>query len=78
MSYGHINIYTPQLFNFLLLSEGFKIIKSKSSLYPREVVDFQFKRFTVQYILKMIKRVVWKTIPPLMRIKPETYTVLTQ
>ena len=29
ISYGHINIFTPALFKFLLLSEGFEIISEK-------------------------------------------------
>ena len=32
LSYGHINIYTPGLFRFLLMSEKFKIKKDKCGL----------------------------------------------
>ena len=77
-AYGHINIYTSALFNFLLLSEGFEIIKYKSALYKKEVVIFQTKKMTIKYIITMIKRIVWKLIPLLMRLKPNTYTVLTR
>ena len=77
-SYGHINIYTPALFNFLLYSEGYEILKHKNALYRKEVVRFQYKESTLDYLLIFIKRLVWKTIPVLMRIKPNTYTVLTR
>jgi len=77
-AYGHINIYTPALFNFLLYSEGFEILQNKHALYSRQVVDFQNDKRSVQYYKIMLKRFLWKSIPPLMRMKPNTYTVLTQ
>lgn len=77
-AYGHINIFTPALFNFLLLSEGFEIVKSKSALYKWEVIDFQYKKLSISYLANIIKRVVWKLCPFLMKFKPNTYTVLTQ
>jgi ubiquinone/menaquinone biosynthesis C-methylase UbiE len=77
-SYGHINIYTPALFNFLLYSEGFEILKSKCALYKKEVVEFQIKKYSVKYFEIMVKRFLWKTIPILMQLKPNTYTVLTK
>jgi ubiquinone/menaquinone biosynthesis C-methylase UbiE len=37
LSYGHINIYTPSLFRFLLKTEGFQILKEKlAHLSPEE------------------------------------------
>jgi ubiquinone/menaquinone biosynthesis C-methylase UbiE len=77
-SYGHINIYTPALFNFLLFTEEFEIIRNKNGLYQKEVIEFQFKKGSVNYFKFMIKRLVWKTIPMLMKLKPNTYTVLTK
>jgi len=77
-AYGHINIFTPALFNFLLLSEGFEIVKSKSALYKREVIDFQYKKLSIPYIANMTKRFIWKLSPFLMKLKPNTYTVLTK
>jgi len=76
--YGHINIYTPALFNFLLFTEKFEVLKSKYSLYKKESIDFQTKKNTVKYFKIMIKRIIWKTIPILMKLKPNTYTVLTK
>ena len=73
LSYGHINIYTPSLFKFLLKSEGFNIIKERYELYDKKVVQFQQKdKFKLS-----LKRLILKAIPLLMKIKPNTYTVLT-
>ena len=77
-SYGHINIYTPALFNFLLYTEGFEILKYKNSLYKKEVIYFQFKKYSLKYLMIMIKRLLWKMFPFLMKLKPNTYTVLTK
>jgi len=77
-SYGHINIFTPALFNFLLYSMGFEILKHKHALYSKEAVDFQSKKFSLNYIKTRIKRSIWKSIPMLMKIKPNTYIVLTE
>ena len=77
-SYGHINIYTPALFSFLLFSEGFEIRKCKNALYKREVVEFQTKKYSVKYFKIMMKRLLWSTIPLLMKLKPNTFTVLTE
>ena len=77
-SYGHINIYTAALFNFLLYSEGFKVVKHKNSLYRKEVIRFQNKKASSKYLIIMIKRFVLKVFPVLMKIKPNTYTVLTK
>jgi ubiquinone/menaquinone biosynthesis C-methylase UbiE len=77
-SYGHINVYTPALFNFLLYTEGFEILKNKYGLYNMEVILFQNKKFSIKYFKIIMKRLVLKTFPQLMRIKPNTYTVLTR
>jgi len=77
-AYGHINIYTPALFNFLLLSEDFKLLKSKNALYKKEIVNFQTKKYSINYMKIMVKRLLWKIFPLLMRLKPNTYTVLTE
>lgn len=77
-SYGHINIYTPALFNFLLYTEGYMIIKHKNSLYKNQVITFNNKKLSLNYILFSIKKLIWKSVPLLMKIKPNTYTVLTR
>jgi len=42
ISYGHINIYTPTLLNFLLKSENFKILKNKKAFYSKEIIKFSW------------------------------------
>ncbi len=75
-AYGHINIYTPALFNFLLLSTGFSILQRKYGFYSNEVIKFMYKPFSLKYIATHTKRLLWKCIPWLMKVKPNTYTVL--
>ncbi len=38
LSYGHINVYTPSLFRFLLRSEGFEILSERLTQVPPEVL----------------------------------------
>ena len=78
LSYGHINIYTPSLFKFLLKSEGFEIVNEKYSLYDMKVLNYQMKKKNVKYFILLFKRFLLKLIPFLMKIKPNTYTVLTK
>ncbi|MEO8151885.1 MAG: class I SAM-dependent methyltransferase [Rhizobacter sp.] len=40
LGYGHINIYTPSLFKFLLKSEGFKVHEQRVTNIPKEVLSF--------------------------------------
>jgi ubiquinone/menaquinone biosynthesis C-methylase UbiE len=75
--YGHINIYTPALFNFLLFTVGYSVEKKKCALYGMRVLDFQYKNKPLKYFPNLVKRLVWKMIPFLMHNKPNTYTVLT-
>lgn len=77
-AYGHINIDTPALFNFLIYSEGFEILGAKHALYSKEVFRFLHKPLSPEYIITGIKRIIWRSLPFLMRISPNTYTVLTQ
>ncbi len=71
LSYGHINIYTPGLFRFLLMSEKFKIKKDKCCLFEDEENKLKF------YKLK-IKQLILKLFPYLLGIKPNSYVVLTE
>ncbi len=78
LSYGHINIYTPQTFRFLLQTEGLKILAYKNSLYNKKIFAFMNKDKGTTHKLKMkIKRMLWNTIPALMNIKPNVTTVRT-
>ncbi|MES2734295.1 MAG: class I SAM-dependent methyltransferase [Bacteroidota bacterium] len=40
LSYGHINVYTPSSFCFLLRSEGFRILKKKVGLYSKATYQY--------------------------------------
>lgn len=42
LSYGHISLYTPTTFRFLLKSEGYKIIKELLSHVNEEVIRFNW------------------------------------
>jgi ubiquinone/menaquinone biosynthesis C-methylase UbiE len=42
LSYGHINIYTPSLFKFLLKSEGYEIIDDILTHTDKEVIRFNW------------------------------------
>jgi ubiquinone/menaquinone biosynthesis C-methylase UbiE len=44
MKTGHINVYTPSLFKFLLRSEGFDILKEHSAEVSVEAVRFNWYR----------------------------------
>lgn len=79
LSYGHINIYTPQTFRFLLQSEGLDILQFQNTNYEREVFYriIQNKSFPAKFV-GHLKRVVWRILPFLMTIKPNATTVRTQ
>lgn len=76
LSYGHINIFTPQTFRFLLQAEGFTILKSKGGFYDPEVYEMMAKGNVFKKIKARFKNFLWKN-SPLMSIKPHTLTVLT-
>ncbi len=78
LSYGHINIFTPSLFKFLLKSEGFEIINEKYALYDIKSLNYQNKKKNIKYFILLFKRFILKSFPFLMHIKPNTYTVLTK
>jgi ubiquinone/menaquinone biosynthesis C-methylase UbiE len=50
LSYGHINIYTPSLFKFLIKSEGYEILAERLSHTPAEV-----ERYSWYHNLKLKK-----------------------
>ena len=78
LSYGHINIYTPQTFRFLLKTEGLTILDYKNSLYNKKIFNFMNKDKSFGYRSKMkLKRLLWNTIPFLMNTKPNATTVIS-
>jgi ubiquinone/menaquinone biosynthesis C-methylase UbiE len=42
LSYGHINVFTPSTFKFLLLSEGFEILEERYTRNPPDVIRFNW------------------------------------
>ena len=77
LSYGHINIYTPSLFRFLLKTESFDILKDKCYLYDNEILHFLFKGKKLAYFILKCKFMIMKLFPYLLGIKPSSYAVLT-
>jgi ubiquinone/menaquinone biosynthesis C-methylase UbiE len=78
LSYGHINIFTPQLFNFLLLSEGFIVKKELHRLYSNQTYNMIYRNKPLGRLLRYLRAFVWSVTPYLMIIKPDTYTVFTK
>ncbi|MEZ4902032.1 MAG: class I SAM-dependent methyltransferase [Spirosomataceae bacterium] len=74
LSYGHINIYTPALFKFLLKSEGFEVLDELFLFFSDEVVAYMMKDWKQRLIYKT-KAFVLKN-SPLHRVKPNAYAVL--
>lgn len=71
LSYGHINIYTPQTFRFLLQTEGFKILDYKNALYDKAVFKHLNRNRPIgKKIETSVKRILWSTLPFLMNRKP--------
>jgi ubiquinone/menaquinone biosynthesis C-methylase UbiE len=77
LSYGHINIYTPSLFRFLLRSENFEVKKDICHLYNDEVITPLFKNNPTGLYITKFKYAVLKLFPYLLGIKPSSYAVLT-
>ncbi|MGB3947489.1 MAG: class I SAM-dependent methyltransferase [Bacteroidia bacterium] len=76
LSYGHINIYTPSLFRFLIRSENFEVIADIHHLYNNEVLNYIFKNNKLGYYKLKLKHFLMKMFPYLKRIKPSSYAVL--
>ncbi|SEM20456.1 Ubiquinone/menaquinone biosynthesis C-methylase UbiE [bacterium A37T11] len=77
LDYGHINIYTPALFRFLLKSEHFSIEKDCCYHYENAMLEQIFKGNRKALLMAKLKRFVLKKIPYLGGIKPNSYVVLT-
>ncbi len=88
LAYGHINIFTPSLFKFLLKSEGFEIVEGKSKILDNKVNNYILakKRKELSFIgflgfnIKTSSiRLIWNILPNKYKdFKPQTYTVLTK
>lgn len=78
LSYGHINIYTPALFRFLLKSENFHVMNDKCHLYDNDVLKHIYANNNRGYYLLKSKHLILKLFPYLLGIKPSSYVVLTE
>ena len=77
LSFGHINIYTPSLFRFLLKSENYNVLADKCCLYNNELFRYMYKGNKWNYIKIILKKMVLSLFPYLMGIKPNSYIILT-
>ncbi|WAC13241.1 class I SAM-dependent methyltransferase [Dyadobacter pollutisoli] len=77
LSYGHINIYTPSLFRFLLRSENLEVKKDICHLYHEEVIRPLFKNNPKGLFVTKLKFAILRFFPYLLGIKPSSYAVLT-
>jgi ubiquinone/menaquinone biosynthesis C-methylase UbiE len=78
LSYGHINIYTPALFRFLIKSENFNVLSDICFLYPDDVLKATYKNNKRAYYLTRMKHSVLRMFPFLLGIKPSSYAVLSR
>lgn len=77
LSYGHINIYTPALFRFLLLSENFTILKDRYTLLAGDILQMSYPTQPLKRWVIRAKQFLLKIFPTLLKIKPNAYSVLT-
>jgi len=77
LAYGHINIYTPALFRFLLLTENFNVIQDKCHLYENEVLNYVYNKSWKKLLVVKMKYLLLRLFPYLLGIKPSSYVVLT-
>lgn len=77
LDYGHINIYTPALFRFLLSSENFIILEGNCNKYESTLLPFLYKNYKIKASIMKVKYFVYNSIPFLLKIKPASYTVLS-
>jgi ubiquinone/menaquinone biosynthesis C-methylase UbiE len=77
LSYGHINIYTPSLFRFLLKSERFEVMQDKCYLFDDELIKPFYKNNKAGFYLTKLKYSILRAFPYLLGIKCNAYVVLT-
>jgi ubiquinone/menaquinone biosynthesis C-methylase UbiE len=77
-AYGHINIFTPGLFRFLLLSEHFSILKETHYFYPDEILKHVYKNKRSKFYIQKFKQFILKSFKYIRGIKPSSYAVLTE
>jgi ubiquinone/menaquinone biosynthesis C-methylase UbiE len=78
LSYGHINIFTPSLFKFLLISEKFTILKEHHSMFSLRIIRMSSKTKRIVFPVLLLKSLIWNIFPCLKKRRPNAYTVLTR
>jgi ubiquinone/menaquinone biosynthesis C-methylase UbiE len=78
LSYGHINIFTPSLFKFLLLSEKFEIVNECCSMFSLKIIWMSSKTKPIVFPILFVKWLIWKSFLWLKKRKPNAFTVLTR
>ncbi|HTI11339.1 MAG TPA: class I SAM-dependent methyltransferase [Puia sp.] len=77
LSYGHINIYTPGLFRFMLQTENFIVKKDKCVLSTKESLRYTYRDNKAGLFKMKLRHFLLNLFPYLKGIKPNAYTVLT-
>ena len=62
LSYGHINVYTPSLFKFLLKSEGYEILEETLTHMTEDVVRFSWYQ-NMKMKNSIVKNFMLKLLP---------------
>lgn len=75
LDYGHINIFTPALFKFLLKSEGFEVISEEFVFITPDQVRFAYKGKPLKIAVQLLKNFIIN-LSPYRKVKPSAYTVL--
>lgn len=78
LGYGHINIFTPALFKFLLKSEGFEVVKEKFIFYDDAIHESVHKGSPTALFKAKLKNAVVEAVPFFRKIKPNAFGVLTR
>lgn len=78
LSYGHINIFTPALFKFLLKSEGFEVVREKFIFYENAIHEKIHRGNSSALLKAKIKNAVVEAVPFFRKIKPNAFGVLTR
>ena len=78
LGYGHINIYTPALFRFLLRSEKFEVLDDTHVFISDDILRLMFKKNTAGFWKKKLKNAMVNSVGVLRDLKPDAYGVLAQ
>ncbi len=75
LDYGHINIFSPALFKFLIKSEGFEVIKEEFVFITNDQIRFAYKGKPLKIAVQILKNFIIN-LTPYRKVKPSAYTVL--